>query len=143
MKLREVMTKDVSAVTPEDSIIQAAKIMQERNVGCIPVCDNSQQVKGILTDRDIVIRVVAEGGNPNQLNVSHVMSTGLTLGRPDMDAEEAAQIMAQHQIRRLPVVENNRLIGIVSIGDLATNKIYVDEAAQALKEISQPSRPLM
>jgi len=143
MKLREIMTNDVSAVSPQDSIIDAARIMQQRNVGCIPVCDNKQEVKGILTDRDIVIRVVAEGRDPRQLDVNAVMSTGLTLGRPDMDAEEAAEIMAEHQIRRLPIVENNKLVGIVSIGDLATNNIFVNEAGQALKEISQPSRPLM
>ncbi|MFZ5943275.1 MAG: CBS domain-containing protein [Bacillota bacterium] len=143
MKLRNIMTKDVSAVSPQDSIIEAAKIMQQRNVGCIPVCDNNQQVKGILTDRDIVIRIVAEGKDPKEIDVNNVMSTGLTLGSPDMEAEEAAKIMSQHQIRRLPVVENNRLTGIVSIGDLATNNIFVDEAGQALSEISQPSRPLM
>ncbi|KJS83098.1 MAG: hypothetical protein JM58_13305 [Peptococcaceae bacterium BICA1-8] len=143
MKLREIMTKDVSAVSPQDPIIEAAKIMQKRNVGCIPVCDNNKQVKGILTDRDIVIRVVAEARDPKQLDVNAVMSTGLTLGRPEMDAEEAAKIMAEHQIRRLPIVENNKLSGIVSIGDLATNNIFVDEAGQAIQDISQPSRPLM
>ena len=137
------MTKDVSAVSPQDPIIEAAKIMQKRNVGCIPVCDNNKQVKGILTDRDIVIRVVAEARDPKQLDVNAVMSTGLTLGRPEMDAEEAAKIMAEHQIRRLPIVENNKLSGIVSIGDLATNNIFVDEAGQAIQDISQPSRPLM
>jgi CBS domain-containing protein len=143
MKLREIMTKDVSAVSPQDQIVNAAKIMQQRNVGCIPVCDNNQQVKGILTDRDIVIRVVAEGRDPKQLDVNAVMSTGITLGSPDMDAEEAANIMAEHQIRRLPIVENNKLVGIVSIGDLATHNIFVDEAGQALRDISQPSRPMM
>ena len=143
MKIKEIMTKDVSAVSPQDSIIEAAKIMQKRNVGCIPVCDNNQQVVGILTDRDIVIRVVAEGRNPKDLDVSKVMSNDVTLANPNMDAEEAATIMAQHQIRRLPVQEQGQLIGIVAIGDLATNNIYVDEAARALKDISQPSRPLM
>ncbi|MFZ7103989.1 MAG: CBS domain-containing protein [Peptococcaceae bacterium] len=143
MKLRNIMTKDISGVSPQDPIVEAAKIMQQRNVGCIPVCDNNKQVKGILTDRDIVIRVVAEAKNPQQLDVNAVMSTGLTLGSPDMDAEEAAQIMAEHQIRRLPVIENNQLVGIVSIGDLATNNIYVNEAGEALQDISQPSRPLM
>ena len=143
MKLREIMTKDVFSVSPQDPIIKAAQIMQQRNIGCIPVCDNNQMVKGILTDRDIVIRVVAEGRNPKDLDVSKVMSTDLTLGSPEMDGEEAAQIMAQHQIRRLPVVEGGRLVGIVAIGDLATHNIFVDEAAEALKEISQPSRPLM
>jgi len=143
MKLKQIMTNDVSAVSPQDPIIDAAKIMQKRNVGCIPVCDNKKEVKGILTDRDIVIRVVAEGRDPKQLDVNAVMSTGLTLGRPDMDAEEAAEIMAQHQIRRLPIVENNKLVGIVSIGDLATNNIFINEAGHALGEISEPSRPLM
>jgi len=90
MKLKKIMTNDVSSVSPKDPIIDAAKIMQQRNVGCIPVCDNNKEVKGILTDRDIVIRVVAEGRNPRDLDVNKVMSTGVTLGSPDMDAEEAA-----------------------------------------------------
>jgi len=143
MKLREIMTKDVSAVSPQDPIVEAAKIMQQRNVGCIPVCDNNQQVTGVLTDRDIVIRVVSEGRDPKQLDVSKIMSTGITFGNQEMDAEEAANIMAEHQIRRLPVVEGGKLVGIVSIGDLATHNIYVDEAGQALSDISQPSRPVM
>jgi len=143
MRLKEIMTNDVSAVSPQDPIIDAAKIMQTRNVGCIPVCDNNKAVKGVLTDRDIVIRVVSEGRDPKQLDVNAVMSTGLTLGKPDMDAEDAAQIMSEHQIRRLPIVQNNQLIGIVSIGDLATNNIFVAEAGDALRDISQPSRPLM
>ena len=71
------------------------------------------------------------------------MSNDITCATPDMEGEEAAGIMARHQIRRLPVTENGRLTGIISIGDLATNNIFVDEAAQALKDISQPSRPLM
>lgn len=143
MNLKEIMTNDVSSVSPQDPIIDAAKIMQQRNVGCIPVCDDNKEVKGILTDRDIVIRVVAEARNPKELDVNKVMSTGLTLGTADMDVEEAAQIMAEHQIRRLPIVENKKLIGILSIGDLATRNIFVDEASYALKDISQPSRPLM
>lgn len=143
MKLKEIMTNDVSSVSPQDPIIDAARIMQQRNVGCIPVCDQNKEVKGILTDRDIVIRVVAEGRNPRDLDVNKVMSTGLTCGSPDMDAEEAAQIMSEHQIRRLPVVQNKKLIGIVSISDLATNNIFVSEAGEALRNISQPSRPLM
>ncbi|MGI6224834.1 MAG: CBS domain-containing protein [Peptococcales bacterium] len=143
MKLKDIMTNDVSSVSPKDPIIEAAKVMQQRNVGCIPVCDNNNEVKGILTDRDIVIRVVAEGRNPKDLDVSKVMSTELTLCGPDMNVEEAAEIMAEHQIRRLPVVQNKKLIGIVSIGDLATHNIFIDEASFALKNISQPSRPLM
>lgn len=143
MKLSSIMTKDVSALSPDDPIVEAAKIMQQRNVGCIPVCDKENRVKGILTDRDIVIRVVAEGRDPQKVDVNSVMSTGLTLGRPEMEAKEAAQIMADHQIRRLPVVENEKLVGIVSIGDLATINIYADEAGRALQDISAPSKPLM
>lgn len=143
MKLREIMTQDVSAVSPKDSIIEAAKIMQERNVGCIPVCTSNKEVMGVLTDRDIVLRVVAEGRNPNDLDVSQVMSTDLTVGNTEMHVEDAARIMAEHQIRRLPIVENKKLVGIVSVGDLATQHIFIDEAGESLSKISQPSRPLM
>ncbi|SMB83238.1 CBS domain-containing protein [Desulfonispora thiosulfatigenes DSM 11270] len=142
MKVKELMTKDVSSVCPEDSVIEAARIMKQRNVGSIPVCSQNKEVQGILTDRDIALRVVAEGKNLNDVKVSEVMSKSLKSASSEMSAQDAANEMSNSQVRRLPVIENNQMVGMLSMGDLATQNIHVDEAGQALSKISQPSKPL-
>lgn len=141
MKLRELMTKDVSSVSPKDSVQKAANLMKQRNVGCIPVCDENKNVKGVVTDRDIALRVIAEGRDPKNLDVSKVMSNDLTVGNAEMSADDAAKAMANSQVRRLPVVENDMLVGMVSVGDLATQNVTADEAGEALSKISEPSEP--
>lgn len=135
MKIREIMTTDVKTVSPTDTVSQAASAMEQLNVGSIPVVDNNKVV-GIVTDRDIVLRNVARGQNPDQ-KVSDVMTANITYATPDMDVHSAADIMATHQIRRLPVVENGKLIGIVAIGDLAVEDIFENEAGEALHDISK------
>ncbi len=137
--LRDIMTTNVVSVSPQQSIQEAARLMREHNVGALPVVENGQ-LKGIITDRDITIRSTAQGQEDNT-PVSQVMSSSTVEASPDMDVHEAAQLMAQHQIRRLPVVENNRLVGMVALGDLATENIYQDEAQEALADISEPSEP--
>jgi CBS domain-containing protein len=139
--LRNLMSSNVVAVTPEQSIQEAASLMSQYNIGCLPVVQNGQ-LAGVITDRDITLRSTATGGN-GQTPVSQCMSsTSLVSGSPDMDAHEAAQLMAQHQIRRLPVVEQNgQVVGMVALGDLATQNIYANEAGQALSGISVPSSP--
>jgi CBS domain-containing protein len=137
MKLRELMTTQVSTVAPSATVVEAARIMRDINVGSVPVCEDRTTVTGVITDRDIVLHVVAAGKDPHSVAVRDVMSRDVITGSPDMDAHEAADLMAKHQIRRLPVVENGRLVGIVAIGDLATVKIHVDEAGNALSEISE------
>ena len=132
------MTTDVKSVSPNDSISQAALLMEQLNVGSVPVVDNNKVV-GIVTDRDIALRNVARGQNPNQ-KVSDVMTTNVTSAPPDMDVHSAANIMASNQIRRLPVVDNGNLIGIVAIGDLAVEDIFENEAGEALNDISQGVR---
>lgn len=131
------MTSDVSFVQASDSIQKAAQLMESINVGSIPVCEN-QKVVGIITDRDIVLKAIAKGHN-HEAKVSHCMSAQVVTVTPDTDAHEAADLMAQHQIRRLPVVDNSgNLVGICAIGDLATVDIHVNEAGDALSKISQP-----
>lgn len=142
MQLREIMTKNVSAVDRNASIQEAARIMKEQNVGVVPVCE-SDKIVGMVTDRDIVIRSVVEGKQPSSVTCEQIMSTAPVVGNPNMDVHEAAKIMADHQIRRLPVVENGRLMGIVALGDLAVENNFVDEAGDALNDISKPSRPNM
>lgn len=140
MKLKNIMTKDVAVVSPETSIEEAAKIMQDLNIGSVPVVENSK-VKGIVTDRDIVIRCIAEKKNPT-IQVSKIMTTGLVYGLPHMNVLEAADLMAQHQVRRLPVVDKGKLVGIISIGDLALEAQFFDETGEALTEISDPTPPI-
>lgn len=138
MKIKDIMTTDVKSVSPNDSISQAALLMEQLNVGSVPVVDNNKVV-GIVTDRDIALRNVARGQNPNQ-KVSDVMTTNVTSAPPDMDVHSAADIMASNQIRRLPVVDNGNLVGIVAIGDLAVEDIFENEAGEALHDISQGVR---
>ncbi len=142
MKVRDVMTTQISMADSNTSISQVAKQMKDLNVGSIPITDNQKKPVGIVTDRDIVVRAVVEGINGND-TVSRVMSNKVISVTPDTDVHEAAKIMGENQIRRLPVVENGKLVGIVAIGDLAVRNIYEDEAGHALGEISTPSRPMM
>ncbi len=140
MKVKDIMTANVSTVSQESSVNDAAGIMRDLNVGAVPVCDNSNQPVGIVTDRDIVLRNIASGGNGGA-PVRDVMTANIIHGTPDMDANEAARLMAQKQIRRLPIVENNKIVGIVSLGDLAVKEKSDMEAAKALSSISIPSKP--
>ncbi|WP_096199225.1 CBS domain-containing protein [Bacillus sp. FJAT-45350] len=133
--LRDVMTSDVEFCTPDDNVYEVAVKMQNLEVGAIPIC-KEQQLLGMITDRDIVVRGVAEK-KPNSTQVTEIMSENLITASPDMSVDEAAKMMAQKQIRRLPVVENNKLVGIVALGDLAVHQGTSDEAGFALSEISE------
>jgi CBS domain-containing protein len=135
--LKDVMTREVDYCTPLDNVYEVAVKMKNDNVGIIPICENDQII-GVITDRDIVVRGVAER-HPGSTKVTDVMSEKLITGTPDMTIEEAANIMAEHQIRRVPIVENNRLVGIVSLGDLAVNSSSANDAGHALEEISETS----
>ncbi len=140
-QLRDIMTTQVAAVSPQDNVYQAASLMKQHNVGMIPVVENGQ-LRGVITDRDLVVRGIADK-KPNSQQVADVMTNAPVTGTPDMSVDEAARLMAQHQIRRLPVVENGQLVGVVSIGDLAVRQPFADEAGHALSNISEPSRPVM
>ena len=140
--LQQIMTTNVATVSPQQSVAEVAQVMSQYNVGSVPVVKNGECV-GIVTDRDITLRVTAKGEDPSTTKVEQVMSRNIVTGNPQMDIHQAADLMAQRQIRRLPVVENNRLTGIVALGDLAVKNIYQDEAGQALSSISEPSSPQM
>ncbi len=137
--IREIMTTDVITVKVNDSVIKAAQIMSHYNIGAVPVMDANNQIVGILTDRDIVLRTVANGGNLDQVQIQQVMTTNIVTTSPGAGIDEASQLMASQQIRRLPVVENDRLLGMVSLGDLATDRTAADEAGDALHQISEGS----
>jgi len=138
MKVKEIMSKDVACLTPEDSIEKAAQLMKQYNVGSIPVCSN-KMINGIVTDRDIALRSVASGQDSTQTKVRNIMTSNPTVGTPEMDVHDAAEIMSREQIRRLPIVENNSLVGIVSLGDISLEPILSDNAQDALKSISEPT----
>jgi CBS domain-containing protein len=129
------MTPNPRSVSPSDSIQNAAAIMRDEDAGAVPVVDNGRAV-GIVTDRDIVVRVVAEGGQLNR-PVRDIVSRSLVSASPDMSTREAADLMSEYQIRRLPVVENDRLVGIVSIGDLAVKEGKDGRIGDTLQHISE------
>jgi CBS domain-containing protein len=139
--LRDIMTADVITIKETQTVQEAAALMSQNNIGAIPVVNNSGEIAGIITDRDITLRTTAQGENP-QTPVSEVMTAQtIVKGTPDMDVHQAANLMAQQQIRRLPVVENGQVVGMVALGDLAVQNQYANEAEEALQSISTPSAP--
>jgi len=138
VKLKEIMSKEIASLSSDDSIKKAAQLMKQYNIGSLPVCEQ-ESVVGIVTDRDITLRSVAAGQNSNQQTVSEIMTANPVVGTSDMDVHEAVQLMGEKQIRRLPVVDNNSLVGFVSLGDISVEPKLQDNAEQALKNISQPT----
>ena len=136
MKIREVMTNPVVRINPEESVAVAARTLSHYNIGALPVCGGDGRVCGVVTDRDLVIRCVASGKNPAQTAVRDVMTRNVVSAEPDMDTQAAAHLMGRQQVRRLPVMENGKLCGMVSLGDLANKQETSTEASGALSEIS-------
>jgi CBS domain-containing protein len=134
-KIRDIMTDNVECCTLLDNMYEVALKMKELNVGAIPIVDQ-EKIVGMITDRDIVIRGVAEK-HPGSTKVEDIMSSELITISPEATSQEAAKLMAQHKIRRLPVVEGDKLIGIVSLGDFAVRELSDDQAKEALTEISE------
>ncbi|MDQ1381500.1 MAG: hypothetical protein QOJ71_2219 [Actinomycetota bacterium] len=129
--VREVMTSDIVTCDASTSLVDAARLMRDRDVGDVLVTDHNQ-LRGIVTDRDIVVRCVAEGVDVNQATIAGAMSSDIATVGPDTDVEEAARLMRRYSVRRLPVVENGAPVGIVSIGDLAIE----EDPNSALADIS-------
>jgi CBS domain-containing protein len=135
----EIMTTDVQWVGPQDSLQQAAQLMDQLNVGSLPVCDG-RRLLGMVTDRDITVRGTAAGLVPAQARVIEVMSEGVKWCSDDQDTAEVLKTMADNQVRRLPVINGEReLVGIVSLGDVATKA--PDPVDAVVREISTPSEP--
>jgi len=138
--ISEVMTRNVSSISPNESVRRAAQLMDEMNVGALPICDG-QKLKGIVTDRDITVRATSVGLNPDQTPVSDVMSQDLRWCFEDQNVDEVLEEMGSVQIRRVPVVDRktHNLVGIVSLGDLATK--HSSGIQRTLERISTPSEP--
>ena len=136
MKLRDVMTNPVVRIHPDETVAVAARTLTHYNIGALPVCGNDGRVCGLVTDRDLVTRCLASGRSPGTTPVRDVMTTKIVSAKPDMDTSMAASLMGREQIRRLPVLENGRLCGMVSLGDLAVQDESSMDAGDALSEIS-------
>lgn len=137
-QLRELMSRDVKVIDPGMSILEAAKKMRDGDFGMLPVGEDDRMI-GTISDRDIVIRAIAEGMDTNT-KVRDVMTKGIAWAYEDETVEQAARIMSERQVRRLPVVDRDkRLVGIVALGDFAVDSSEIRPAAEALAEISRPS----
>ena len=137
---RDVMTKDVVVCTPENTVSDVARLMKTEDIGPVLIVDNEQSrtLVGIVTDRDVVLKVIADGKDPKTTRVGDVMSKKLVTARPDDDVETAMKSMAQYQLRRIPVVgPNMELMGIISQADVAVRVNAPEETAEVVKEISQ------
>ena len=136
-QVRDAMTEDPRWIGASEPVVHAARVMGEQLIGSLPVTDNEMLV-GMITDRDITTRVVAEAADPKQISVGDVYSRDLITVEPDQDLEEALGLMAQHQVRRLPVIENGSLVGIVAQADIALGA-NEQRTGQLVEAISEPS----
>ena len=137
----DTMTKDPRSIEASASVVDAARLMREEHIGSLPITD-AEQLLGMITDRDITTRVVAEAADPETTSAGDVCSRDVMSVEADKDHEEAIELMARHQVRRLPVVENGRLVGIVAQADIARteNEKRTGELVEAISEPSEAER---
>lgn len=135
MKLKDIMTRSVVKIHPAERVDVAARMLTHYNIGALPVCDDQDNLVGMITDRDMVIRCVASGRAPEKTSVREIMTGRVVCATPEMDTGVAAHLMGREQVRRLPVVEQGRLCGMVSVGDLAAHEEISYDAAEALGDI--------
>ncbi len=138
MKARDVMAGGLITCSPDTPAAQAAKLMRDRGTGDVLITDDGK-VLGIVTDRDIAIRAAASGDDPREEPVRKYMSKNLVTGHPDWDLNRVAKTMSKHQIRRLPIIQNGTLLGIISLGDVALRDKHKEQVAQSLRAISEPA----
>lgn len=137
MKIRDVMTEQIVKAQPDTTLEEIAMMMKTENTGAIPVVDEDELI-GIVTDRDIVVRCIADGGDPTEVTAEDIVSEDLETIDPDAEIDEAMELMSQKQIRRLPVVNTaGELVGMVSIGDLAAKQEDEEESGHTLKNVSR------
>lgn len=142
MKAREIMTKDPRTVTPDTGLQEVARLMQQEDVGIIPVVEaGGTSLLGVVTDRDIALRVVGEGKDPKTTKVGDVMSKGVTTGKQDDSVDDVMELMGREQIRRIPIVDDRgALVGIVAQADVVREARNDRKAERTVEQISQPSR---
>ncbi len=140
MEIKDIMTQNVVSIDPAESVEVAARTMSRYNIGALPVCKNGK-LCGMLTDRDIVTRCLAANRQPASTQVQQVMTEQVTAVAPNMQTGAAAHLMGRLQIRRLPVVENGKLCGMVSLGDMAVREETVLDAGDVLADVSSNISP--
>ena len=140
MKVSDIMTKNVVRISPEESVEVAARALTHYNIGALPVCSADGRLCGMLTDRDLVTRCMAVNRTAGQTTVRQVMTNQVLSVDPQMDASVAAHLMGKKQVRRLPVVEDGRLCGMLSLGDIACREEGCMDAADALTDITSNLR---
>lgn len=135
MKLKEIMSRNVIRIHPKETVAVASRLLAGHNIGVLPVCDEKGKLCGIVTDRDLVTRCLAANKLPAHTKVQEVMTTRIISAVPDMDVSVAAYLMAREQVRRLPVLQEGILCGMISVGDLAGKEESSIDAAEALEGI--------
>jgi CBS domain-containing protein len=133
--VRDAMTSSVTTATRSQSLTEAASLMKQEDIGSIPVVDG-QRLVGVLTDRDIVVRSVADGDDPRTVQVGAIATPAVVTVRPEDDLDEALRLMAQHQVRRLPVVDDGQLVGILAQADVA-HEAKEKDVGHLVEEISR------
>ncbi len=141
MKLRELMTHAVITAGREEPAVEVARTMRDRGVGSVVVTDAGGEPVGIVTDRDLAVRVLAEGGEGAEAGIGRYATTPLIAGEPEMDLEEAAALMVSHRIRRLPLAEGGRLVGIVTLDDIAVRTGNLEVAQRMTAEVIEGALP--
>ncbi|HDS00660.1 MAG TPA: CBS domain-containing protein [candidate division Zixibacteria bacterium] len=137
MKTKEIMKEDVKLIHPERNLREAARKMQQFDIGALPVVDDDKVV-GMITDRDILVRAVAEGGDPDQTKIGDIMTKGVVTAYDDQDVKEAKKLMKENQIRRLVILNrDNQVRGVISLGDLATAALDREESGEVLEKVSE------
>ena len=136
MKIREIMTRQVVSAEPDTTLEEIATIMRDENVGAVPIMEG-RELLGIITDRDIVVRCIAEGKHASECRAEDILSEELEIVDPNIEVEKAAEMMSGSQVRRLPVVENGELVGMVSLGDIAVKRNDDRLSGDALEGISR------
>ncbi len=136
MNVSDIMSSHIISIRQDEPVSAAARLLTRHNLGSLPVCGADGNLRGIVTDRDIVLRCIAADEDPRHIKVSEIMSRGVSTVAPDDSVEKAAEMMSQAQVRRLPVVENGKPVGVVSICDMIRSGRCSAEAASALGEIS-------
>ena len=135
-QVRELMTPDPEHLSADDTLVTAAQRMRDADVGSLPVCDADGQVTGIITDRDIVVKCIADGGDPSSATVGSIASEMVYTVGPDDQIENALSVMEDHQVRRLPIVENGKLVGMLAQADVART-MSEPRVGEVVEEISK------
>ncbi|AQQ54099.1 CBS domain-containing protein [Planococcus lenghuensis] len=139
MKVSEIMTRNVETCSPDTPLQEVARRMTELDVGSIPVTENGV-LRGIITDRDIITRGIAAQFSLDT-PVDQILSSDMVTGTPDMDVQEAAKRMSDTQVRRLPIVQGDEVVGIVALGDIAVDAPSAEKQAEVIEDVSKPAEP--